>query len=109
MRIHQITCSALLGSALLTTAAEAATPTEIVEHYSTVAHATYEDALISAKVLQQSINSLLAAPSEASLENAREAWKAARVPYQQSEVFRFGNGIVDDWEGSSMPGHWMKG
>ncbi len=99
MRIHQITCSALLGSALLTTAAEAATPTEIVAHYSTVAHATYEDALISAKVLQQSINSLLAAPSEASLENAREAWKAARVPYQQSEVFRFGNGIVDDWEG----------
>ena len=24
---------------------------------------------------------------------------AARVPYQQTEVFRFGNAIVDDWEG----------
>ncbi|TIR59477.1 MAG: peptidase, partial [Mesorhizobium sp.] len=26
-------------------------------------------------------------------------WKAARVPYQQTEVYRFGNKIVDDWEG----------
>ena len=30
---------------------------------------------------------------------ARTAWIAARVPYQQTEVFRFGNAIVDDWEG----------
>ena len=27
------------------------------------------------------------------------AWIAARVPYQQSEAFRFGNAMVDDWEG----------
>ncbi len=27
------------------------------------------------------------------------AWLAARPAYQQSEVFRFGNAIVDDWEG----------
>ena len=27
------------------------------------------------------------------------AWIAARVPYQQTEVYRFGNRIVDDWEG----------
>ena len=30
---------------------------------------------------------------------AKAAWLAARVPYQQTEVFRFGNPIVDDWEG----------
>jgi putative iron-regulated protein len=30
---------------------------------------------------------------------AREAWRAARIPYQQTEVYRFGNAIVDDWEG----------
>ena len=30
---------------------------------------------------------------------ARAAWIAARPSYQQSEVFRFGNAIVDDWEG----------
>jgi putative iron-regulated protein len=33
------------------------------------------------------------------LQAAREAWKAARIPYQQTEAFRFGNPIVDDWEG----------
>ncbi|MFN5995930.1 MAG: imelysin family protein, partial [Paracoccaceae bacterium] len=42
---------------------------------------------------------LIAAPSDATLSAAREAWKAARVPYQQTEAFRFGNAIVDDWEG----------
>jgi putative iron-regulated protein len=26
-------------------------------------------------------------------------WHAARVPYQQTEAFSFGNKIVDDWEG----------
>ncbi len=30
---------------------------------------------------------------------ARQAWKAARIPYMQTEAFRFGNKIVDEWEG----------
>ena len=33
------------------------------------------------------------------MKAAREAWLAARVPYQQSEAYRFGNPIVDEWEG----------
>ncbi|MEX0311053.1 MAG: imelysin family protein, partial [Tateyamaria sp.] len=33
------------------------------------------------------------------LQAAKAAWIAARVPYQQTEVYRFGNPIVDDWEG----------
>ncbi len=33
------------------------------------------------------------------LDKAKTAWKAARVPYQQTEGFRFGNALVDDWEG----------
>ena len=37
--------------------------------------------------------------SEESLAAARDAWLAAREPYQQTEVYRFGNAIVDDWEG----------
>ena len=42
---------------------------------------------------------MLAAPSAASQQAAKDAWKAARVPYLQSEAYRFGNPIVDDWEG----------
>jgi putative iron-regulated protein len=33
------------------------------------------------------------------MKAAREAWRAARIPYQQTEAFRFGNPVVDDWEG----------
>lgn len=74
-------------------------PQQVVEHYNTLAHAVYEDALISARSLQGSIEQLLQQPSEANLRGARAAWRAARVPYQQSEAFRFANAIVDDWEG----------
>ena len=32
-------------------------------------------------------------------EKVKESWLAARKIYQQTEVFRFGNPVVDDWEG----------
>ncbi|TVU70049.1 MULTISPECIES: imelysin family protein [Cobetia] len=71
----------------------------VVSQYANVAHATYSDALASANALRAANAALIEAPSEATLEAARTAWKQARVAYQQSEVFRFGNAIVDDWEG----------
>uniref|UniRef100_UPI002599A006 imelysin family protein n=1 Tax=uncultured Marinobacter sp. TaxID=187379 RepID=UPI002599A006 len=70
-----------------------------VAHYPDLAHATYEDALITARALDEATDRLIANPTEANLKAAKEAWLASRVPYQQSEVFRFGNAIVDDWEG----------
>ena len=30
---------------------------------------------------------------------ARARWLEARVPYQRTEAYRFGNPIVDGWEG----------
>lgn len=75
------------------------TSTEVVIHYADIAHATYEDAWIRAKDLQNAIAELINQPSGETLLAARAAWKDARVPYQQSEVFRFGNPVVDNWEG----------
>ncbi len=72
---------------------------EVLTTYADIAEATYADSLTTAKALQDAVDALIAAPSEETLAAARAAWKAARVPYQQSEVFRFGNPIVDDWEG----------
>ena len=72
-------------------------PQAVVSHYADLAHAIYSDALTSADVLRGTIDRLLASPSEAHLQAARAAWREARVPYQQSEVFRFGNPVVDDW------------
>ena len=88
-------------TALLLTAtpALAATPEEVTQHYADLAQATYQDSLTTAQALQAAVAALIATPSDATLQAARDAWKAARVPYQQTEAFRFGNPIVDDWEG----------
>ncbi|MDX8354745.1 imelysin family protein [Cognatiyoonia sp. IB215182] len=83
----------------LATPALAVEKTDVLDTYADMAAAKYADSLTSAKVLQTTINALVADPSAENLEAAKEAWLAARVPYQQTEVFRFGNAIVDDWEG----------
>ncbi len=71
----------------------------VVKHYATVAHAKYEDALTTAEALDKAVDALIASPSEEALKAAREAWLKARNPYQETEVYRFGNSIVDEWEG----------
>ena len=81
------------------TPAPAAEPAAVVAHYADLAHAKYDDSLTTAKALDAAIDALIAQPSEDTLKAAREAWIAARVPYQQTEVYRFGNPIVDEWEG----------
>ncbi|MEQ8481799.1 MAG: imelysin family protein [Hoeflea sp.] len=75
------------------------TPEAVIDHYADIAEAKYDDSLETAKALDSAIEAFLASPGEASLQVAKEAWLAARVPYQQTEVYRFGNAIVDDWEG----------
>ncbi|WP_338723332.1 imelysin family protein [Devosia sp. XK-2] len=82
-------------------AAFAATPSdaEVLSTYADIALAGYEDSLQTAKLLDAAIDALIANPSKETLEAARAAWKAARLPYQQTEAFRFGNPIVDEWEG----------
>ena len=64
-----------------------------------MAYWNFEDALITAKALKDAVQDFVNKPSELTLSEARQAWKQARVPYSQSEVFRFGNAIVDSWEG----------
>lgn len=77
----------------------AQSPSDVLGTYSDIAAAIYEDSLISARALNDAVGALIAEPSAETLQAAREAWLEARVPYQQSEVYRFGNPIVDDWEG----------
>ena len=72
---------------------------KIVDSYTKIAHATYQDSLISAKSLRNAIDYFLNNPLPENLALAKSAWLASRIPYQQSEVFRFGNIIVDNWEG----------
>ncbi|MEM8753858.1 MAG: imelysin family protein [Pseudomonadota bacterium] len=78
---------------------EAPEKAEVVAAYADIAAAKYEDSLIAARRMGEAIEGLVAAPSAEALFAARAAWIAARVPYQQTEVYRFGNPIVDAWEG----------
>lgn len=71
----------------------------VVNHYADLALAVFSDAASTGKALQAAVDALLADPSEATLKAARQAWLAARIPYMQTEVFRFGNPVVDEWEG----------
>lgn len=84
---------------LAPTLGAAADKASIVATYADIAEAGYSDALTTAQRLDEAIDALLAEPSAESLQAARSAWLSARVPYQQTEAFRFGNPIVDDWEG----------
>lgn len=93
-----ILCMASTG-ALAHTPASQTSASDIIEHYADIAEAKYSDSLAAANTLRESVNTLLSDPSRTNLEKARSAWLAARIPYQQTEVYRFGNAIVDDWEG----------
>lgn len=90
---------AALLSTTLAAPALAADPAGVVAHYADIAEASYGDSLATARVLRESLGNLVAQPSQETLDAARSAWLAARVPYQQTEAFRFGNALVDDWEG----------
>lgn len=79
--------------------AQAQTAAEVLDTYADIAEANYEDSLIAARALEEAVTALIETPSAGTMQAARDAWLESRVPYQQTEVYRFGNPIVDDWEG----------
>lgn len=99
--ILDATVALMVASAAMIAAPARAAPdaAQVLKHYAALAQAKYEDSLSTAKVLDAAIDALIDNPSEEALKAARAAWIKARVPYQQSEVYRFGNPIVDAWEG----------
>ncbi|MDQ2164629.1 MULTISPECIES: imelysin family protein [Vibrio] len=102
MKVNTLLIQSIAASlAIASSASFAATVTkeQVVEHYANIAHAVFADSLTTAQSLEKSIDQFLMTPSAAKLEEVKQVWLASRVPYQQSEVFRFGNAVVDDWEG----------
>jgi len=99
-RLAAICATAALTAAVFVLPAKAETDAKaVIKTYSDIALAKFEDTLTTAQALDKAVDYFLAKPSADTLSAAREAWKAARIPYQQTEVYRFGNKIVDDWEG----------
>lgn len=85
----------------------------VADNHADIAYAAYSDSKVAALSLQESVNTFIAAPTEANLLTAKVAYKAMRAPYQQSEIMRFdsiitvgenldadgGPASVDEWEG----------
>jgi len=71
----------------------------VITNYAAIAEATYQDALAGARRLQDAIDLFLQQPSEPAMKAARQSWLDARIPYLQSEAFRFYDGPIDQVEG----------
>ena len=97
MKLNFLSTTALFAA--FATPVLAVEKSEVVANYANIAAAKYGDSLTTAQTLQSAVNALVDTPTAEALQAAKEAWLAARVPYQQTEVYRFGNAIVDDWEG----------
>ncbi len=87
------------AAALSSPCAAAPETKAVLGTYADIAEAGYRDSLKAAKTLQAEIGALIENPTDETLKAARDAWIAARVPYMQTEAYRFGNPIVDEWEG----------
>ena len=68
----------------------------ILQNYANIALAKFEDSVSTALKLQAAVNNLIIEPSAENMQASKAAWLNSRVPYQQTEVYRFGNAIVDD-------------
>ncbi|GLU54606.1 lipoprotein precursor [Dyadobacter frigoris] len=68
---------------------------QVVENYASLVLANYTDAITTAKILQTQVNAFLAAPTGKGLEDCKTAWLNSRVPYLQTETFRFYDGPID--------------
>ena len=99
MKKRDLTIYSVAVTMGLTFGAQASEKGDILATYANIAEAKYQDSLATAKKLQAAVDALIANPSANTLQKAKAAWLASRVPYQQTEVYRFGNAIVDDWEG----------
>ncbi len=94
----------LSATSPLVTAADPAGPDKgdvsgVLVQYADIVHATYDDTLQSAQVMQKAIDAFLAQPSAESQQTAQKAWRDAREFYGQTEAFRFYGGPIDGENG----------
>lgn len=72
---------------------------EVIENYAEIVAASYEDSYQAALLLQERINAFTANPDATGFDACRTAWLTARLPYGQTEAYRFYGGPIDDEDG----------
>jgi putative iron-regulated protein len=71
----------------------------ILHTYANIAADSYQAALIDAKALKNSLQTLAATPNTSTLQAAKDAWLQARESYGITEIFRLSNGPIDAEQG----------
>ena len=71
---------------------------DAVSNYSAIVLASYADSVATATTMNDALAELVANPSNTSLGAAKDAWLASRIPYLQTEVYRFYEGPIDNEE-----------
>jgi putative iron-regulated protein len=71
---------------------------DVIEHYADGVHGSYAATLASATELDTAIDAFVADPTDATLQDAKDVWLAARDDYGPTEAFRFYGGPIDDAE-----------
>ena len=72
---------------------------DAIATYARGVRASYEASLATARVMDSAIDAFLAAPSDETLNTAKQTWLAAREDYGPTEAFRFYDGPIEDVEG----------
>ena len=73
--------------------------TAAADNYAAIVLASYEDSYNEAVTLRDLVNDFVANPTEEGFEACKNQWLAARIPYGQTEVYRFYGGPIDDEDG----------
>lgn len=71
----------------------------VFENYADIVYASYEDSYQTVFALKTAIDDFVANPTAAGLTNAQNKWLEARIPYGQTEAYRFYGGPIDDEDG----------
>jgi predicted lipoprotein len=83
--------TSLFGSACSEEAAPENERQKILESLAnSVFYPTYQDCATSCQTLAKQLEAFQSSPTESSLQNAQQAWKAARIPWKQASAFNFG-------------------
>lgn len=70
--------------------------TDVLNTYAQIAYQSYSDAYDKTVVLKTKIDEFTANPDQTKFDAAKQAWKDAREPYGQTEVYRFYEGPIDN-------------
>ena len=72
---------------------------DALTQYAKIVLASYDDSYNTALSFKQTVDAFLASPTAAGFQACKDAWLAARVPYNQTDAYRFYAGPIDDADG----------